>query len=114
MWLDEDLFVANPEEKSEKFYLEKIPRREKKISKCSKKISFFKKTISEKEIYPKAKWFKKFEKYWSPSEENALKELKIKITYFFYKSMTVFWASFKTTFSHSKIIIYIISYIKYF
>ena len=30
----------------------------------------------KKKIYPKHKWFKKFEKYWSPSEENALKELK--------------------------------------
>ncbi len=65
---------------AERFYLDKIPKREKKISKCSKKVSFFKKTISEKEIYPKEKWFKKFEKCWSPSEENALKELKIFIS----------------------------------
>ena len=27
-------------------------------------------------LFPKKNWFKKFEKYWSPSEENALKELK--------------------------------------
>ena len=61
---------------AEKFYLEKIPSREKKIIKSKKKISFFKDTINEKEIYPKKNWFKKFEEYWKPSEENALKELK--------------------------------------
>ena len=62
---------------AEKFFLEKIPKKEKKISKCTKKISFFKNTINEKEIFPQKKWFKKFENYWSPSEENALKQLKI-------------------------------------
>ena len=61
---------------AEKYYIEKIPTKEKKISKCSKKISFFKKTIKDKEIYPNKQWFKKFEKYWIPSEEHASKELK--------------------------------------
>ncbi len=61
---------------AEKIYIEKIPSKEKKLSKCSKKISFFKKTINEKEIYPNHQWFKKFQKYWNPSEESALKELK--------------------------------------
>ena len=61
---------------AEKFYLEKIPTKEKKITKCLKRVSFFKNTISEKVIYPSKGWSKKFEKYWSPSEENALKELK--------------------------------------
>ena len=61
---------------AEKYYMEKIPKREKKISKCLKKISFFKNTINDKEIYPNKKWFKKFEKYWVPSEEHASKELK--------------------------------------
>ena len=61
---------------AEKVYLEKIPPKEKKISKCSKKVSYFKNRISEKDIYPKKKWFKKFENYWKPSEENAYKELK--------------------------------------
>ena len=62
---------------AEKFYLEKIPLKDKKISKCNKIISFFEETINEKEIFPKKKWFKKFENYWSPGEENALKQLKI-------------------------------------
>ena len=60
---------------AEKYYLEKVPSNEKKISKCKKKISFFKNLISEKDIYPKGKWIKKFEKYWSPSEEDAIKLL---------------------------------------
>ena len=61
---------------AEKFYLEKIPPQEKKITKCKSKISFFKNTVDESEIFPKKNWFKKFEDYWSPSEESALKELK--------------------------------------
>ena len=62
---------------AEKFYLEKIPSKEKKITKCKKKVSFFKKTISFSDIFPKTKWYKKFDKYWSPSEEDAHKELNI-------------------------------------
>ncbi len=61
---------------AEKFYLEKVPSKDRKIFKCSKKVSFFKDLINEKEIYPSKGWSKKFEKYWSPSEESALKELK--------------------------------------
>ncbi len=61
---------------AEKFYLEKVPSKDRKISKCLKKVSFFKDSINEKEIYPSNGWSKKFEKYWSPSEESALKELK--------------------------------------
>ena len=61
---------------AEKFYLEKIPPKEKKISKCKNRTTFFENTINEKEIYPKKKWFEKFERYWEPSEEKALKELK--------------------------------------
>ena len=61
---------------AEKIFLEKIPSLEKKISKCKKKISFFKNTINENEIFPRKKWFKKFEKYWSPGENNAIKELR--------------------------------------
>ena len=61
---------------AEKIYLEKIPPKNKIISKCDKKVSFFKKTIKEVEIYPNKKWFKKFEEYWKPGENSALKELK--------------------------------------
>ena len=62
---------------SEKYYLEKIPKKEKKVIKCKSKTSFFSNTISINEIYPKKKWSKKFEKYWQPSEEKDLKELKL-------------------------------------
>ena len=58
-------------------FRKKIPSQEKKISSCNKKISFFKNTIKIDQIFPKKKWYKKFEKYWSPSEENALKELRL-------------------------------------
>ncbi len=61
---------------AERFYLEKIPHRDKNLNKCKKKISFFKNSISELAILPKSKWFNKFEQHWSPSEDNALKELK--------------------------------------
>ena len=61
---------------AERLYLEKIPSVEKKIFKRKKKISYFKNTISSNNIFPKNQWFKKFEKYWYPSEENALKQLK--------------------------------------
>ncbi len=61
---------------AEKSYLEKIPSKEKKVLKCKEKISFLNNKMKIKDIYPKNNWFKKFEKYWSPSEEKALKELK--------------------------------------
>ena len=61
---------------AEKFYFDKIPSKEKKILKCKKRVCFFDKTINEKEIFPKKDWFKKFERYWEPSEEKALNELK--------------------------------------
>ena len=61
---------------AEKFYLEKIPSKEKKITKCKRKINFFKNTTDLNKIYPEKKWFKKFENFWSPSEESAIKELK--------------------------------------
>ena len=61
---------------AEKIFFDKIPPLEKKISKCKKKTFFFKNIISENKIYPKKKWYNKFEKYWSPGEESALKELR--------------------------------------
>ena len=61
---------------AEKYYIEKIPPKEKTIKKCLKKKLFFKDSISYNEILPKKSWFKNFETLWSPSEENALKELK--------------------------------------
>ena len=61
---------------AENFYLEKIPTKQSKILKCKNKITYFKKSLKETEIYPQKKWYQKFEKYWSPSEKVALSELK--------------------------------------
>jgi deoxyribodipyrimidine photo-lyase len=60
---------------AEKYYVEKIPPKEKKIRKCLRKKFYFKNCIDSKEILPKKNWFKNFEKIWSPCEESALKEL---------------------------------------
>ena len=61
---------------AEKYYTEKIPSKEKIIKKCKKKINYFKNCIEPEKILPKNKWFKNFEKIWSPEEQSALKELQ--------------------------------------
>ncbi len=61
---------------AEKYYLEKIPSKEKKIQKCKRKISYFKNCIEPEKILPKKNWFKNFDKIWVPEEENAIKELQ--------------------------------------
>ena len=61
---------------AERYNIEKIPQKEKIIKKCLRKIFFFQDCIDYNEILPKRSWFKNFEKIWSPSEENALKELR--------------------------------------
>ena len=61
---------------AEKYYIEKIPSKEKKIKRCLRKKNYFKDCIDPKEILPKNIWFKNFEKIWFPNEESALKELE--------------------------------------
>ena len=61
---------------AEKYYLEKIPSKDKTIKKCKSKINYFKNCIDPEKILPNKNWFKNFEKIWSPKEESALKELK--------------------------------------
>ena len=61
---------------AEKFYIEKIPSKEKIIKKCKKKINYFKNCIEPEKILPKKNWFKNFEKIWSPDEKSAFKELQ--------------------------------------
>ena len=65
-------FWKNAEQK----YLEKVPSKISGIKKLDKEFSFFKKTILPEKILPKKNWFKKFEKYWSPSEKEAQKNLQ--------------------------------------
>ena len=62
--------------RAEKIYLERIPKLEKKVSKCKKRVSYFKNSIKAEKFYPNKEWFKKFESHWFPSEENAINELK--------------------------------------
>ena len=61
---------------AEKFYIEKIPPKERIIKKCKKKTTYFKNCIEPEKILPKKNWFKNFEKIWFPDEQNALKELQ--------------------------------------
>ena len=60
---------------AEKYFIEKIPSKEKKIKKCLRKKNYFKTCINSEKILPNKNWFKNFEKIWSPDEENALKKL---------------------------------------
>ena len=62
---------------AEKFYVEKIPSREKTIKKCKKKINYFNNSIQPEKILPKKNWFKNFDKIWVPEEQIAFKELQI-------------------------------------
>ena len=57
--------------KAEQLYISKSPYKYLKVKQKEKKIIFFKKSISLKEILPKKNWYKKFEKYWNPSENEA-------------------------------------------
>ncbi len=61
---------------AEKYYIEKIPSKEKYIKKCLGKKNYFQKKIKSEKILPKKNWFKNFEKIWSPSEKTALNELR--------------------------------------
>ena len=61
---------------AEKYYLEKVPSSNIKVTKCKKKYSYFKNEISEKDILPKSTWYKKFENDWKPNEKEALQNLK--------------------------------------
>ena len=61
---------------AEKYYIEKIPPKESIIKKCKKEISYFKNSMNSEKILPKKKWFKNFENFWKPEEENAHKELR--------------------------------------
>ena len=61
---------------AEKYYIEKIPQKEREIKKCKKKINYFKKRIEPEKLLPKKNWYKNFEKIWSPKEQSALKELQ--------------------------------------
>ena len=53
---------------AEQVYLNKVPTKKSKIKKKNKKIFIFKQSSDLSKVLPNKKWFKKFEKYWTPSE----------------------------------------------
>ena len=61
---------------AEKYYIEKIPPKEKLIKKCLKSKNYFRNSINPEEILSNKNLFKKFENLWLPNEEKALKELR--------------------------------------
>ena len=61
---------------AEQRYLEKIPSKISKIKKLKKKKYLMDNSINAKKILPKKNWYKKFEKYWEPSEIEAKKYLQ--------------------------------------
>jgi len=61
---------------AEEVYLKKVPLRDAKLKKKNKKIFIFKQSSDLAKVLPNKNWFKKFEKYWTPSEINSDKVLK--------------------------------------
>ena len=61
---------------AEQVYLNKPLSKNYIVKKKTKKISFFKKCIEPNDILPKKDWYKKFDKYWKVSENDAKKILK--------------------------------------
>ncbi len=61
---------------AEKRYLEKTPSQPLDTKKLIKKEIIFKNHLALEKILPKKNWYKKFEKYWLPSEAEALTTLK--------------------------------------
>jgi deoxyribodipyrimidine photo-lyase len=62
---------------AEQFYINKGYNKNTKIEKKSKKEYFLKSTFNLDTIKPKKKWDEKFNKYWNPSEDEALNKIKI-------------------------------------
>jgi len=61
---------------AEQIYLDKIPSKILNIKKLNKAVNILGKSINPKEILPEKNWYKKFEKYWSPSEKEGKKYLQ--------------------------------------
>jgi len=61
---------------AEKFYLDKGFNKKQKINSKEKKINFLAQSLSLESILPGKKWSQKFEKFWNPSEEEAVEKIK--------------------------------------
>jgi len=58
---------------AELLYLNKNNFKKNNIKKNSKKVNILKKNFNFNEILPSKNWYEKFNKYWNPSEKEALK-----------------------------------------
>ena len=61
---------------AEKYYLDKDHHKKNTVKSKSSKINFSKNSIKINNILPKIKWYPKFEKYWKPSESEALLNIR--------------------------------------
>ena len=61
---------------AEKFYLDKGHDKKNLVQAKKAKINLFKNNFKITSILPKIKWYSKFEKYWNPSEKEALSKIK--------------------------------------
>ena len=56
---------------AEQVYINSVPTKKTKITKRKKAFTYFKNNSTIKDILPKKKWYKKFEKYWDISEKKS-------------------------------------------
>ena len=56
---------------AEQAYINSVPTKKSKITKRKKAFTYFKNNSTIKDILPKKKWYKKFEKYWDISEKKS-------------------------------------------
>ena len=61
---------------AEQVYIDAVPQKSSEIKKLKNKKNIFNSKDTFKQIMPKKDWFKKFDQYWKPSEEEAHKNLK--------------------------------------
>ena len=61
---------------AENYYIESVPLKNKSLKKLKKIKSLFKNKVKPEKILPNKNWYKKFEKYWQPSENDAGKLLQ--------------------------------------
>ncbi len=61
---------------AENFYIENIPSNNRSLKKLKKIFKVFNSKFDVEKILPSSNWYKKFERYWDPSESEADKLLK--------------------------------------
>ena len=61
---------------AEQVYIDAVPQKSSETKKLKNKKNIFNSKDAFKQIMPKKDWFKKFDQYWKPSEDEAHKSLK--------------------------------------